>query len=88
MSVVVLMSVFGFLVMLDIAGFLSKVSAIVSSLIGLVVIFFELGAQENFIEITEKALFNYFDGTGFLSIYGLFALIAFGFILEIIGAIL
>ncbi len=75
------------MIILGIAGFISRFSAIVTSLIGLVVIFFELGAQENFIQITEKALFNYFDGSGFLSVYGLFALIAFGFILEIVGVV-
>ncbi len=62
MPEVVLMSVFGFLIILGIVGFLSRFSAIVTSLIGLVVIFFELGAQANFIEITEKSLIDYYSG--------------------------
>ncbi len=45
--------------MLGIAGFLSIFSAIVTSLISLAVIFFELGAQENSIAYRENSQLNY-----------------------------
>ena len=86
---VTMIAIFGFLLLLGIVSFGGGIWKYVLPFIGLMVIFFELGTQQNFINTVFESLKTYYFGamTGAVNPNVAYSMIAVGFVLQIAGAI-
>jgi hypothetical protein len=84
-----MIAIFGFLLLLGIVSFGGGIWKYVLPFIGLMVIFFELGTQQNFINTVFESLKTYYLGamTGAVNPNVAYSMIAVGFVLQIAGAI-